>query len=187
MRQRAMIAMALLLDPTIVLADEPTTALDVIVQDQILYRIKQIHERLRKTMLLITHDMAVVSENCDKIAVMYAGKVMEYGGQPVFDTPYHPYTLGLSNAFPDLAGAARDLISIPGAPPDLLAPPPGCRFHERCPFATERCAAEEPPLHEVSPGHFSACHYVDDVERFRELARLPETWARRSRAAPAAD
>ncbi len=123
MRQRAMIAMSLVLDPTLILADEPTTGLDVIVQDQILSRIKEIHEKLKKTMLLITHNMAVVAENCDKIAVMYAGKIMEYGREGVFHHPYHPYTLGLINAFPALVETGEELISIPGSPPDLLQPP----------------------------------------------------------------
>lgn len=176
MRQRAMIAMAMVLDPTLVVADEPTTGLDVIVQDQILQRIKDIHEKLGKTMLLITHDMAVVAENCDKIAVMYAGRIMEYGGQEVFREPYHPYTLGLCNAFPDFSDTDRELISISGAPPSLIDPPAGCRFHQRCPFATAQCMREEPPLHQVAPGHVAACHYVDRVAEFRRLAQNPDTW-----------
>lgn len=176
MRQRAMIAMAMVLDPRLIVADEPTTGLDVIVQDQILQRIREIHDRLGKAMLLITHDMAVVSENCDKIAVMYAGRIMEYGGEAVFRTPYHPYTLGLCNAFPNLADRGHELISIPGAPPSLFDPPAGCRFRQRCPFATERCAAETPPLIEAAPGHVVACHHVDRAELFRERARDPATW-----------
>jgi len=176
MRQRAMIAMSLVLDPTLILADEPTTGLDVIVQDQILFRIKEIHEKMKKTMLLITHNMAVVAENCDRIAVMYAGKIMEYGGQPVFHNPYHPYTLGLINAFPDLADSRRDLISIPGSPPDLLNPPPGCRFHERCPFSADQCVQEEPVLQVVEANHLSACHYPNQVEKFRQLAKEQATW-----------
>ena len=176
MRQRAMIAMAMVLDPTLVVADEPTTGLDVIVQDQILQRIREIHDRLQKTMLLITHDMAVVAENCDKIAVMYAGQVMEYGGNAVFQAPSHPYTMGLCNAFPDLDDRGRELISIPGAPPSLLSPPTGCRFHERCPFATQHCVKVVPPLHQVAPGHVAACHYVDRAAEFRALAEIPDTW-----------
>ena len=176
MRQRAMIAMAMVLDPPLIVADEPTTGLDVLVQDQILQQIRQLHEQFGKAMLLITHDMAVVSENCDRIAVMYAGCIMEYGGEAVFRTPYHPYTLGLCSAFPDLADRGRALISITGTPPSLIAPPDGCRFHARCPFATSRCATTVPPLVEVAAGHVVACHHVDQVETFRERAADPGTW-----------
>jgi oligopeptide/dipeptide ABC transporter ATP-binding protein len=176
MRQRAMIAMAMVLDPTVVVADEPTTGLDVIVQDQILHRIKQIHAELGKTMLLITHDMAIVAENCDRIAVMYAGKIVEYGAHDVLERPFHPYTMGLCNAFPDLADQDRQLISIPKAPPSLLALPPGCRFAERCPFATALCRTEQPPLAEVGDGHVAACHYVSRAAEFRERASHSELW-----------
>jgi oligopeptide/dipeptide ABC transporter ATP-binding protein len=161
----------------LIVADEPTTGLDVIVQDQILFRIKEIHELMKKTMLLITHHMAIVAENCQKIAVMYAGKIMEYGGKSVFLNPYHPYTLGLINAFPNLDDDERELISIPGSPPNLLSPPQGCRFHERCPFRTDRCIQEEPPLRSVGEQQFSACHYPDQVDRFRSAAMKPETWS----------
>jgi peptide/nickel transport system ATP-binding protein len=176
MRQRAMIAMAMVLDPPLIVADEPTTGLDVLVQDQILQQIRQLHEQFGKAMLLITHDMAVVSENCDRIAVMYAGRIMEYGGEAVFRTPYHPYTLGLCNAFPDLADRGRALISIPGTPPNLVTPPVGCRFHARCPFVTSLCADVVPPLIEVTPGHVVACHHVGHAESFRERAADPATW-----------
>ena len=176
MRQRAMIAMAMVLDPQLIVADEPTTGLDVLVQDQILQQIALLHEQFGKAMLLITHDMAVVSENCDRIAVMYAGCIMEHGGEAVFRTPFHPYTLGLCNAFPDLSQRDRALISIPGSPPSLFDPPAGCRFHARCPFATPRCAELAPPLVEVAPGHVVACHYVDRADEFRERAADPATW-----------
>jgi len=176
MRQRAMIAMAFALSPKLIVADEPTTGLDVIVQDQILARIEDIRARERHAMLLITHDMALVSENCGRIAVMYAGRMMEYGGTEVFGTPLHPYTMGLVNAFPDLSARGRDLISIPGAPPSLIDPPPGCRFSERCPFAAARCAKETPQIAEVSPGHFAACHFVDKATEFRAASRDPLTW-----------
>ncbi len=176
MRQRAMIAMALALDPKLIVADEPTTGLDVIIQDQILERVAEIHTISGNAMLLITHDMAVVSENCDRIAVMYAGRVMELGGPDVFLSPLHPYTLGLCNAFPDAGRREGELISIPGAPPSLVHPPSGCRFHTRCPFATSRCRDEVPPLVEVSPGHLAACHYADRAAQFREQASDPATW-----------
>ncbi|MBR0648643.1 ABC transporter ATP-binding protein [Roseomonas terrae] len=176
MRQRAMIAMAMALDPGFIVADEPTTGLDVIVQDQILHRIKEIHTRFGKTMLLITHDMAVVAENCDRIAVMYAGKLVEHGAHNVFETPFHPYTMGLCNAFPDLADRGRELISIPKAPPNLLTPPVGCRFADRCPFAAARCRAEAPALVEVGPGHVAACHFIDRAAEFRMKARDIGTW-----------
>ncbi|MDQ8729131.1 ABC transporter ATP-binding protein [Bradyrhizobium sp. LHD-71] len=176
MRQRAMIAMSMVLDPALIVADEPTTGLDVIVQDQIMRRMKEIHERLRKSMLLITHDMAVVAENCDKIAVMYAGRIMEYGDERVFREPHHPYTMGLCAAFPEFDDRRRELISIPGAPPDLLNPPTGCRFHQRCPFATAQCAVETPPEVEISPGHVAACHFVDRAGEFRKRSINPETW-----------
>jgi oligopeptide/dipeptide ABC transporter ATP-binding protein len=177
MRQRAMIAMAMILDPALLVADEPTTGLDVVVQDQILESIRDINERMMKAMLLITHDMAVVAENCDKIAVMYAGQIVEYGGRDVFRAPFHPYTLGLCNAFPDLDDRGRELISIAGSPPSLLSPPDGCRFNERCPFASVRCAEAAPPLVTVGSGHFAACHYVDRAAEFRTRAKDPATWA----------
>lgn len=176
MRQRAMIAMSLVLDPTLIIADEPTTGLDVIVQDQILHRIREIHESLIKVMLLITHNMAVVAENCNRIAVMYAGKIMEYGGAAVLAEPFHPYTLGLINAFPSVEDQARELISIPGAPPDLLTPPDGCRFHERCPFAEAICDRDEPPLYAVADDHVAACHFWRRADYFRKKAAQANTW-----------
>src|SRR3546814_14664367 len=140
-----MMSRSMVLDPTLVVADEPTTGLDVIVQDQILHRIKEIHTQLGKTMLLITHDMAVVAENCDKNAVMYAGNIVESGGSDVFERPFHPYTMGLCNAFPDLVKQERELIYIPitNAQPRLLALPSRCRFAQRVPFVTELCLPEE--------------------------------------------
>jgi len=176
MRQRAMIAMALALDPKLIIADEPTTGLDVIIQDQILESIAEIHATSGNAMLLITHDMAVVSENCDRIAVMYAGRIVEMGDANVFSAPVHPYTMGLCNAFPDASRRESELISIPGTPPSLIDPPSGCRFRMRCPFATSRCADETPPLIEVAPGHFAACHYADRAPQFREQASEPAIW-----------
>ena len=176
MRQRAMIAMAMVLEPKLVIADEPTTGLDVIVQDQILAHLDAIHERTNNAMLLITHDMALVSENCGRIAVMYAGRIMEIGGAELFQTPVHPYTMGLVNAFPDLARSGGELIAIPGAPPSLVDRTAGCPFHARCPFATTACIAETPPLVAMAPGHFAACHYVEKAAHFREKARESATW-----------
>jgi oligopeptide/dipeptide ABC transporter ATP-binding protein len=116
---------------------------------------------------------------------MYAGKIVEYGGSDVFERPFHPYTMGLCNAFPDLADHARELISIPKAPPSLLDLPKGCRFAERCPFATERCAIEEPKLVEVGAGHTAACHHVDKADLFRERAGHLATWQDIATRAPA--
>jgi oligopeptide/dipeptide ABC transporter ATP-binding protein len=126
-------------------------------------------------MLLITHDMALVSENCDRIAVMYAGKIVELGGPEVFEEPLHPYTMGLVNAFPKTLETDRDLVSIPGAPPSLIEPPKGCRFRQRCPFAAPQCE-REPPLAEVLPGRFAACHFTERATHLRARARDPLTW-----------
>ncbi len=175
MRQRAMIAMALLLDPKLILADEPTTGLDVLVQDQILESIAENGVRAGKAMLLITHDMGVVAENCDKIAVMYAGRIVEQGDEHLFESAQHPYTLGLCNAFPNLGDRRRRLISIPGSPPSLFTREGGCCFRRRCPFATERCL-EEPPLNAVTSDHAVACHYIDRAQEFRLRALDPATW-----------
>jgi oligopeptide/dipeptide ABC transporter ATP-binding protein len=177
MRQRVLIAMSLALTPDLIVADEPTTALDVIVKDQILHRMEQVQKQLGKSLLLVTHDISVVAENCNRVAVMYAGRLMEYAPtRALIDTPFHPYTLGLKNAFPTLSGELRGLVSIPGAPPDLAEPPSGCRFHPRCPFATQRCITEEPPLLKVGPQHFTACHYPERAAEFRVQVTRPEVW-----------
>ncbi|HLR46150.1 MAG TPA: ABC transporter ATP-binding protein, partial [Deinococcales bacterium] len=171
MKQRAVIAMALALEPKLIIADEPTTALDVVTQAQILARLARLRRDHGMALLFITHDISVVVQTCDTVTVMYAGKVMEAGAvRDVFGRPFHPYTMGLTNAFPTLEGAQRELISIPGSPPDLLAPPSGCRFAERCPFATDRCREEEPLPREVAPGRISACHYPEKAEEFRLAA-----------------
>ncbi|MDY6818146.1 MAG: ABC transporter ATP-binding protein [Halobacteriales archaeon] len=176
MRQRAIIAMALALDPKLIIADEPTTALDVIVQEQILYRIRELQQEFGSSMLMITHDISVVAETCDKVVVMYGGEVMEAGtAQQIFKDAYHPYTLGLQNAFPSVAGEKRDLISIPGSPPDLSNPPMGCPFQSRCPFATEDC---EQPLVETSPeeNHRVRCHEPVPFEQIRSESNKKELW-----------
>jgi peptide/nickel transport system ATP-binding protein len=177
MRQRVAIALALALDPKLIIADEPVTALDVIVQRQILDQLKELKDRLGISVILVTHDISVVAYICDRVVVMYAGKVAEAG--PVHATltaPAHPYTMGLKNAFPDLAGAAGVLTPIEGAPPNLALPPPGCRFAPRCPFAEPRCTAAPPPLTEVSPGHVAACTRLPEAAALRDRAARPETW-----------
>ncbi|WP_205599199.1 ABC transporter ATP-binding protein [Oceanobacillus halotolerans] len=178
MRQRAIIAMALALNPDLIVADEPTTALDVVVQAQILKRIREIQKRTKSSMIMVTHDISVVAETCQKVVVMYAGKVVESGSvKEVFEEPHHPYTMGLKNAFSDIKGEKFELISIPGYPPDLVNPPKGCRFAERCPFATDICYETTPDNTEVNNGHIAACHHVDKVNEMREEAKKRETWS----------
>ena len=158
MRQRAMIAMALACAPSLLIADEPTTALDVTIQAQILDLLRELREATGTAMLLITHDLGVVAENADRVAVMYAGRIVEEA--PVarlFAVPQHPYTIGLLGAVPRLAGGRSRLATIEGNVPDPLRLPPGCRFAPRCPFAEPRCHAEEPALAELGPGHRAAC------------------------------
>ncbi len=158
MRQRVMIAMALACHPNIIIADEPVTALDVMIQAQILELLQRLKDELDLSMILISHDLSVIAETCDKVAIMYGGKIAEYGPtREVFLEPQHPYTQGLVRSFPDIYGP-RDLPPwIPGHPPNLLDPPPGCRFHERCSFALEDCRSSEPTLVETSRDHTAAC------------------------------
>ena len=179
MRQRALVAMALALRPSLLIADEPTTALDVVTQDRIFLRVRQLQRQLSASMLLITHDMGLVAENCDRVAVMYAGQIVESAEtRQLFRAPAHPYTLGLKNAFPSVM-RPRDqaLIAIPGSPVSLLAPPAGCRFTPRCPFATPICREQAPPRVEVGPGHHAACHHVDRADEMRRRAAESATWA----------
>jgi peptide/nickel transport system ATP-binding protein len=177
MIQRAMIALALALSPSVVLADEPTTALDVVIQDQILRLIDTLQEDFEMAMVLITHDMSVVSETCDKTAVMYAGRVVEYADtETVIDSPRHPYTMGMRNAFPDISKDEQDLLSIPGEPPDLIEPDVGCQFAPRCPFAEEECWEKDPEPHEYEDGHVVECHRADEAETLRERANDKRTW-----------
>jgi peptide/nickel transport system ATP-binding protein len=182
MRQRAIIAMSLILKPSLVIADEPTTSLDVIVQDQIFKNVRRLQGMLGFSMLLVTHDMALVIENCDHVGVMYGGKIMERGPKrEVILQPSHPYTMGLKNSFPNILDRHSELISIPGVPPVLMGQLRGCRFALRCPFSTERCSKEIPPLTEVGPEHRAACHYVDQAEEMRNKAARAETWLRNLR------
>ena len=177
MKQRAIIAMALSLEPTLIIADEPTTALDVVVQSRILRRIQEIQRQVESSMIFITHDISVVGEVCETIMVMYGGQAMETAPtDSFFRAPFHPYSLGLQNAFPDIVDRTAELVSIPGTPPNLMEPQSGCRFHKRCPFADRTCQISAPPLTDVAPGHQVACHHTAQVERFRAAAADRTTW-----------
>jgi peptide/nickel transport system ATP-binding protein len=159
MKQRAIIAMALACSPDIIIADEPTTALDVIVQDQIISEIKKLQKKLHMTMIYISHDISVIAESCERIAVMYAGILAEYANAvDLFHNPMHPYTQALMNSFPSIIGPKKRLVPVPGEPPNLLNPPTGCRFHPRCPLAMEICKREVPAFTEYDNKHWAACH-----------------------------
>lgn len=161
MRQRIMIAMALVLRPKLLVADEPTTALDVIVEAQILDILRDLRRAYAMSFLLITHNLGIVAEVCDRAAVMYAGRLAELGPvKGVFARPIHPYTQGLLASMISLK--TEELRSIDGLPPSLLSPPKGCRFHPRCPYAKDVCVREEPPMVQYRPGHFAACHFGGD-------------------------
>ena len=161
MKQRIMIAMALMCEPDLLIADEPTTALDVTVQAQILHLMKQLQRELGTAILLITHDMGVVAETCDEVVVMYAGKVVERCGViELFEGSRHPYTRGLLDSILRPGRTRGDGVpTIEGVVPSLLDPPPGCRFADRCPRAEELCRRQDPPLEPVADGHLAACHY----------------------------
>ena len=161
MRQRVMIAMALSCNPKFVIADEPTTALDVIIAAQVLKVMKDIQRKLGLSMLVISHDLSMIAEVCERLAIMYAGKIVELGDViTMYKTPLHPYTERLIGAFQSIKNPKKVLTEIPGFPPDLLNPPPGCRFHPRCPYAMDGCRKEEPELIEVEKGHKVACHLI---------------------------
>lgn len=179
MKQRVVIAMALALSPQLVIADEPVTALDVIVQHQVLRTLRELQETLQLSMLLITHDISVVADLCDEVAVMYAGRIVETGSvRQVFATPHHPYTMGLRNAFPSLRAGAGSLVPIEGFPPDLAHPPHGCAFAPRCPFVINRCWTEDPALLPASGGQSAACHRANEAALLRTQAS--EAFARLS-------
>ena len=176
MKQRAVIAMALALHPSLIIADEPVTALDVIVQDQVLRVFQALQEKLGISVIMITHDMSVVAQTCQDVAVMYAGKVLESGpASAIFRRPFHPYTMGLGRAFPNLLDP-KDLISIEGHLPNLIHPPAGCRFAERCPFALEICHAQPPAEIQIEDEHMVACHRTEDVEWMRTQAQDASVW-----------
>lgn len=165
MRQRVMIAIALALDPQLLVADEPTTALDVTIQAQIVDLLNELRQRSGMALILITHDLAVASELVDEVAVMYAGRIVESGPiEEVFANPLNPYTRALLRSIPDSQSRGRPLEAIPGAPPSPYAPPGGCAFHPRCSFAVDACRMVEPPVEEIGQGRTTACL------RWRELA-----------------
>jgi peptide/nickel transport system ATP-binding protein len=168
MKQRALLALGVMLDPQIVILDEPTTALDILTQRAIIDVLKEMQSRLNFSIIFISHDLALAAEMADRVATMYAGAIVEQGTvDDIFYSPLHPYTLGLLRSVPRLSVGQEALRSIPGSPPDLINPPSGCKFHPRCPFATDRCAAEEPPLYAYEPGHLAACWHTDKVKMAR--------------------
>ncbi len=161
MRQRAVIAIALALDPPLLIMDEPTTALDVVVQKDILQQISGLREKLGFSILFITHDLSLLVEFATRIAIMYAGEIVERApSRELFENPLHPYTMGLMNSFPSISGEKKKLTGIPGSPPDLIAPPSGCRFHPRCPHALPVCSQAAPAARQISAGHSAACHLL---------------------------
>ena len=191
MKQRAVIAMAMACSPDLLIADEPTTALDVIIQDRILEELEALQEEFGVSILVISHDISVMAEICDRMAVMYGGKVMESGRtEDIFGETANPYTLGLKNSFPTITSADQDLVSIPGTPPTLRDPDDGCRFRDRCPFAVEECHAAHPPMYDVAAAdadgrvveatdgraHRTACYRIDDLEQIRTDALNESTW-----------
>ncbi len=168
MSQRVMIAMGLATHPKMLIADEPTSALDVTIQAQILELLDELARKMGNAVMLITHDMGVVAEFCDKVLVMYAGNSAEYASTVrLFEKPMHPYTAGLLQAVPRV-GRTDELKAIEGTVPDLVNPPSGCRFHPRCPHAVDICKAERPPFIEIEPGHYVACYLFKGKSEVRE-------------------
>ena len=169
-RQRVMIAMALVCKPEILIADEPTTALDVTIQAQMLELMKGLKDQYDTSMIMITHDLGIVAEICDKVAIMYAGNVVEYGDKvDIFtpEKPHHPYTVGLFDSIPDIYHEQEELKIIKGLTPDPTDLPSGCTFHPRCPYACEKCSKQMPKHLEVEPGHTISCHRFDDTKEVK--------------------
>lgn len=174
MLQRALLAMALACNPDILIADEPGTALDVVVQAKLLNDLERLQRKMNLSIILITHDLALIAGLAQKVAIMYAGKIVEQSdSKRFFEYPIHPYSGLLLNAFPNVHGPRTPLADITGTPPNLINPPPGCRFHPRCPIAKDICSREEPPLKEVMSGCEVACHFAEEIahEELTILAR----------------
>jgi oligopeptide/dipeptide ABC transporter ATP-binding protein len=164
MRQRVMIAMALALDPEVLIADEPTTALDVTVQAQVMDLLAEVQRERRMGLILITHDLGVVADVADRIAIMYAGRIVEEANvHDLYAGPAHPYTLGLLESIPRVDEKGQQLRTIKGLPPSLLRIPPGCPFHPRCPMAQPVCQEKVPPLLQLGPDRTSACHFAEEL------------------------
>ncbi len=170
MRQRAMIAMALALKPKLLLADEPTTALDVTIQDQIMKLLNNLKSELKMSIILVTHDLGVIAQMCDRVAVMYAGNIVEMSDiMTLFANPHHPYTYGLMNSLPSREISGTRLLAIPGMPPNLSNLPSGCRFSPRCKYAKDICQKIFPEIVEIEPGHFVRCHLSDKITDIKGL------------------
>lgn len=161
MKQRVMVAIATACNPGLLIMDEPVTGLDVIVQRQLLTLTNDLRAKMHLPIIFITHDLSVIAETCDRVAVMYAGKIVEQGNTvSLYKDPMHPYSKALINSYPSIKGEKRELKSIPGAPPRLIDPPSGCRFHPRCEYAMDICRTEEPPLENRNNGRLVACHLI---------------------------
>jgi len=179
MRQRATIALAMLFEPRLLVADEPTTGLDVLVQRQVLDLLREARRERRMAMLFVSHDIAIVAELCERMAVLYAGELVEIGATAdVLDSPAHPYTMGLRRAVPDIRFPDRTTLSIDGAPPSLAPPPKACAFAPRCPFAQPRCHAEPVSARVLPDGRHVACHRASEAAALWVEAQAPETWRR---------
>lgn len=170
MKQRVVIAMALACNPELIIADEPTTALDVTIQAQVLELMKDLKDKYDTSIIMITHDLGVVAEICDNVAVIYAGSIVEYSSvEKLYNESLHPYTVGLFNSIPSLDEDVEELKIIPGSPPDPSNLPEGCCFHPRCTHCMEICKKEIPEYREVKPGHFVACHLYSDQNMEEEV------------------
>ncbi|MEM2103810.1 MAG: ABC transporter ATP-binding protein [Candidatus Bathyarchaeia archaeon] len=177
MRQRALIAMALACNPKMLIADEPTTALDVVTQAQILALIKNLQKERNLSVIIISHDLSILAQVCDKLAIMYAGKIVEHADVEIlFEKPAHPYTSALIRSFPSIKGCKRALKELPGQPPSLINPKENCLFSPRCPFAQPLCFQSQPEVRQISSGHFVGCHFAEDLREKLASVGWEEKW-----------